>query len=119
MHFVPSHEKCFFHFRSTETEFFCEVAIETRNQKLGTTPHINNRPPEIHISALVSLQNNATSYPWVHSEQNNAHLCLLHLLSMPQDKIVLTTNIHDYLLQQNTLYVKWQLHAEIVVFSFA
>jgi hypothetical protein len=23
------------------------------NGKLGTTPHINNRPPEIHISALV------------------------------------------------------------------
>jgi hypothetical protein len=36
------------------------VAIETRNRKLGTTPHINNRPPEIHISDLVSLRN--TSY---------------------------------------------------------
>jgi hypothetical protein len=55
--FVPSHEKCFLNFQNTETEFFCEVAIETRNRKLGTTPHINNKPSGIHISALVSLRN--------------------------------------------------------------
>jgi hypothetical protein len=32
--------------------FFCEPATEMANLKLGTTPHINNRPPVICISAL-------------------------------------------------------------------
>jgi hypothetical protein len=36
--------------------FFCEAATETRNQKIGKTPHINNRPPRIRISALVLLR---------------------------------------------------------------
>jgi hypothetical protein len=53
--FVSSHEKCFFHFRSAEIGVFCEAAIETRNRKLGKTPHINSRPPRIRVSALISL----------------------------------------------------------------
>jgi hypothetical protein len=35
---------------------FCEAATESANGKLGTTSHINNRPPGIHISTLVSLR---------------------------------------------------------------
>jgi hypothetical protein len=34
--------------------FFCEAATETTNRKLGTTPHINNRPHGVYISALFS-----------------------------------------------------------------
>jgi hypothetical protein len=52
--FVLSNEKCVFLFRSTEIEFLCEAASETVNGNLRTTPHINNRPFGIHISALVS-----------------------------------------------------------------
>jgi hypothetical protein len=52
--FVLSHEKCVFHFWSAEIGFFCEAATKTAYGKLGTTLHINNRPPGIHISALVS-----------------------------------------------------------------
>jgi hypothetical protein len=55
--FVLYHEKCFFHFWSTEIGFFHEAATETRNRKLGKTPHINSRPPGIRISALVLLRN--------------------------------------------------------------
>jgi hypothetical protein len=54
--FVSYHEKCLFHFRSTEIGFFCEAATETRNRKLGKTPHINSRPPGIRISTLVLLR---------------------------------------------------------------
>jgi hypothetical protein len=53
--FVSSHEKCLFYFQSAKIGV-CEAAIETRNRKLGRTPHINNRPSRIHISALVSLR---------------------------------------------------------------
>jgi hypothetical protein len=53
--FVSSHEKCLFYFQSAKIRFFCEAATETWNQKLGRTPHINNRPSRIHISALISL----------------------------------------------------------------
>jgi hypothetical protein len=49
-----SHEKCVFHFQSAEIGFFCETATKTAYEKLGTTPHINNRPPGIYILALVS-----------------------------------------------------------------
>jgi hypothetical protein len=34
--------------------FFCEAATKTAYEKPGITPHINNGPPGIHISALVS-----------------------------------------------------------------
>jgi hypothetical protein len=54
--FVLYHEKCFFHFWSTEIGFFCEAATKTRNRKLGKTPPINSRPPGIRISALVLLR---------------------------------------------------------------
>jgi hypothetical protein len=50
--FVPP--KVCFLFSSAKIEFFCEVATETANGKLGTTTHINNRPSGIHISALIS-----------------------------------------------------------------
>jgi hypothetical protein len=32
-------------FRVPKSGFFCEAATKTANGKLGTTPHINNRPP--------------------------------------------------------------------------
>jgi hypothetical protein len=51
--FDSSHEKRVFHFQSAELDFSCEAATKTENGKLGTTPHINNRPSGIHISALV------------------------------------------------------------------
>jgi hypothetical protein len=51
---VWSHEKCLFHFRSAK-KGFCEAATETRNRKVGTTPHINSRPSGICISALFLL----------------------------------------------------------------
>jgi hypothetical protein len=54
--FVSSHKKCFFYFQSAKIGFFCEAATETRDRKLGRTPHINNRPSRIYISALVSLR---------------------------------------------------------------
>jgi hypothetical protein len=54
MFFVSSHEKCVFHFWSVEIGFFYETATKTANRKLGTTPHINNIPHGVHISALVS-----------------------------------------------------------------
>jgi hypothetical protein len=60
--FVLSHEKYFFHFQSTEIGFLCEAATKTRNRKLGTAPHTNIRPPEIHISALVSLRHHPEVY---------------------------------------------------------
>jgi hypothetical protein len=40
--FVP--QKVFFYFWSAKIGVFCEAAIETRNRKLGKTPHINSRP---------------------------------------------------------------------------
>jgi hypothetical protein len=51
--FVSSNEKCVFYFRSAEIEFFCETATEMADGILGTTPLINSRPPEIHITALI------------------------------------------------------------------
>jgi hypothetical protein len=48
--------KRIFHFWSTEIRILCEAATETANQKLGTTPYINSRPREMHISALVSMR---------------------------------------------------------------
>jgi hypothetical protein len=38
-----------------KSSFFCEKATEMANEMLGTTPHINNRPPGIHIPALISF----------------------------------------------------------------
>jgi hypothetical protein len=46
----------FFHFWRAEIVYLFKAATETWNQKLGTTPHINNRHPRIHISAFVSLR---------------------------------------------------------------
>jgi hypothetical protein len=43
-------------FKVPKSSFFCEAATEMRDQKLGRTPHINNRPSRIHILALVSLR---------------------------------------------------------------
>jgi hypothetical protein len=54
--FCLSHEKCFFYFQSAENGFCYEAAIEIRNRKLGTTHHINYKPPWIHISAFVLLR---------------------------------------------------------------
>jgi hypothetical protein len=45
---------CFLFLECRNQGFFCEAATKTAYGKLGTTPHINNRPPGIHISALVS-----------------------------------------------------------------
>jgi hypothetical protein len=50
--FVP--RKVPFPYSEYQNQVFCEAATEKRNRKLGTTPHINTRPPGIHISALVS-----------------------------------------------------------------
>jgi hypothetical protein len=50
---VLSHEKCVFYFWSAEIDFSCEATTKTANEKLGTTPHINNRPSGIHISTLI------------------------------------------------------------------
>jgi hypothetical protein len=52
-HFVP--QKVRFPFSECRNQVFCEAATKTANGKLGTTPHINNRPSRVHISALVSL----------------------------------------------------------------
>jgi hypothetical protein len=56
-HFVS--RKVLFPFSECRNRVFYEVATETRNRKLGTTPHINNRPLGVCISALflcVNLQ---------------------------------------------------------------
>jgi hypothetical protein len=52
---LRARKNVFFHFWSIEIEYFYEATIETWNQKLGTTPHITNRPPKIYISAIVLL----------------------------------------------------------------
>jgi hypothetical protein len=41
-------------FEAPKSGFF--VKRLSRNRKLGTTPHINNIPPKIHISAFISLR---------------------------------------------------------------
>jgi hypothetical protein len=53
---ILSHGKRVFHFWSTEIRILCEAATETTNQKLATTPHINSRPREMRISALISTR---------------------------------------------------------------
>jgi hypothetical protein len=50
--FLP--RKVYFPFSECRNRVFYEIATETANGKLATTPHINNRSPRIHISALVS-----------------------------------------------------------------
>jgi hypothetical protein len=52
--FVP--RKVLFPFSESQNQVFFEAATETRNRKLGKTPHINSRPPGIHISALFLLR---------------------------------------------------------------
>jgi hypothetical protein len=47
--------KVFFPFLECRNWVFCEAATETQNRKLEKTPHINNRPPGIRISGLVSF----------------------------------------------------------------
>jgi hypothetical protein len=54
--FVSYHKKCFFPFLEYRNRVFYEAATETRNRKMGKTPHINSRPPGIRISALVLLR---------------------------------------------------------------
>jgi hypothetical protein len=49
--FVP--RKVYFSFLECRNKGYCEAATETANGKLGTIAHINNRPPGIHISALI------------------------------------------------------------------
>jgi hypothetical protein len=44
-----------FPFSECQNRVFCEATMETRNQKLEKTPHINIRPPGIHISTLILL----------------------------------------------------------------
>jgi hypothetical protein len=51
-HFFP--QKVHFPFSECRNRVFCEAATKMANGKLGTTPHINNRPSGIHILALVS-----------------------------------------------------------------
>jgi hypothetical protein len=46
---ISSHEILVFHFRSVKLELFCKAATEMIFQKLGTTFHINIRPPVIHL----------------------------------------------------------------------
>jgi hypothetical protein len=63
-----------FSFRTTKSAFsifrvpkwvFYEAATETRNQKLGITPHINSRPPGIRISSLVLLRQPSKVFFWI------------------------------------------------------
>jgi hypothetical protein len=49
-------QKVPFPFLECRNRVFCEAATEKRNQKVGTTPHINSRAPGMRISALVSLR---------------------------------------------------------------
>jgi hypothetical protein len=50
-YFIP--QKVLFPFLECQNRVFYEAATETAIRKLGTTPHINNRPPRIRISALI------------------------------------------------------------------
>jgi hypothetical protein len=71
---------------------FYEAATETTNGKLDTTPHINNRPHGIHITALVSSRKPLELFFWI--------LCrLLPILLEPGwvCRLALIRRAHDFL----------------------
>jgi hypothetical protein len=58
--FFPT-ESAFSIFYVPKSEFLVRHT-EPDNRKLGTTPHINSRPPEMHMSALVSTRKPSEVY---------------------------------------------------------